>query len=114
MSNDDYRSMFDREYLGHWDLPTNQDVIVTIREVVPKELVAPGGRKTKKPVVFFVGKEKGLALNKTNAKAVAGMYGPKVSGWIDKKLALYVTTTSFGAETVECIRVRPSVSRDTD
>jgi hypothetical protein len=104
----DYRSMYDREYLGEWDL-AGKDITVTIREVKGAELTAQGGRKSKKPVVYFEGKEKGLALNKTNGKIIAGMYGTKTEDWVGKRITLYPAMTTFGADTVPCIRVRPEV-----
>lgn len=107
----DYRSMFDRDYLGAWDLPAGRDVVVTIAKVEAGTLTSQGNRKTRKPVIHFEGKEKGFALNKTNGKAIANMYGPKVESWIGKRIALYATTTTFGSETVECIRVRPTVPK---
>ena len=45
----DYRSMFDREYIGAWDLPPGRDAVVVIRDVKGAELTAQGGRKAKKP-----------------------------------------------------------------
>lgn len=109
MSNSaDWRSMFDRDYIGAWDLPKGTDVAVTIARVEAGTLVAPGGRKSKKPVIHFEGKEKGFALNKTNAKAIAGMYGNDTSKWVGQRIAIYATQTSFGGETVDCIRVRPT------
>lgn len=103
----DYRSMFDRDYLGAWDLPKDRDAVVTIEKVVAGTL-SNGTKKSKKPILFFAGKEKGMACNKTNAKAIAAMYGNDVSQWVGKRIALYPTTTSFGSEQVECIRVRPT------
>jgi hypothetical protein len=104
----DWRGMFDREYIGAWDLPKGTDVPVVIDRVKAGELVAPGGRKSKKPVVYFRGKEKGFALNKTNAKLIAGMYGNDTAKWCGKPIAIYATQTQFGNDTVECIRVRPT------
>jgi hypothetical protein len=104
----DWRSMFDRDYIGAWDLPKGVDVPVVIERVKAGELTAPGGRKTRKPLVFFKGKEKGLALNKTNSKLIAGMYGNDTAKWVGKPIAIYATQTQFGGDTVECIRVRPT------
>lgn len=104
----DYRAMFDREYIGSWDLPRDRDAIVTIREV--KAATLNNGRSSnKKPIVFFAGKEKGMVCNKTNAKTIAAMYGNDTREWVGKAIALYVDKTrdpSGGGE-VECIRVRP-------
>ena len=104
----DWRSMFDRDYVGSWDLGGKEHV-VTISRVQAAELMAQGGRKSKKPVIWFEGREKGLACNKTNAKAIAGMYGNDTREWIGKRITIYPTTTHFGSETVDCIRVRPTV-----
>jgi hypothetical protein len=105
----DYRSMFDRDYIGAWDLPPGKDVVVVIARVEAATLTAQGGRKSKKPIVYFEGKEKGFVLNKTNGKAISGMYGSRTEEWAGKSIALYATTVQFGAETVEAIRVRPTV-----
>ena len=101
----DYRSMYDSEYLGHWDLQ-GREVTVTIATVIGASLTAPGGRKSKKPVVMFEGKEKGLCLNKTNGKTIAAGYGNDTAEWAGKKLVLYPSQTSFGSEMVDCIRVK--------
>lgn len=102
----DYRSMFSRDFLGSWDLG-GREVTVTIRKVEAGTLTGNGGRKDKKPVVYFEGKEKALALNKTNAKQIAQMYSSDVDNWVGKQIVIYPTTTTFGSETVDCIRVRP-------
>jgi hypothetical protein len=104
----DYRTLYDRDYIGAWDLPQGRDVVKIIARVEAKKLRNRTSANTK-PVIFFKGAQKGFALNKTNGKAISGMYGPKTEGWIGKPIALYATTTTFGSDTVECIRVRPTV-----
>lgn len=101
----DYRTMFDRDYIGAWDLPG--DVNVIISEVKAGEIKDTKGRKSKKPIVMFRGKEKGLLCNKTNAKAIAAMYGNDTSKWVGRAITVYPTQTDMAGETVECIRVRP-------
>lgn len=101
-----YRSMYNNDYIGAWDLP--RDATVTIRKVEAKNLTSQRG-KDKKPVIYFEGREKGFVVNKTNAKAIAGMYGVDTDAWVGKRITLYATTTSAGGETVACIRVKPSV-----
>ena len=104
----DYRTLFDRDYLGHFDLQ-GREVTVTITKVIGGTLTAQGGKKSKKPVCYFEGKEKGLICNKTNSKTIAGMYGNFTEGWLGKKITLYASTTEVGGETVECIRIRNKV-----
>ena len=107
-----YRSMFDAKYIGSWDLPAGKDVVVTIAKVAGEEL-NNGRTKNKKPVISFVGKEKTFVANKTNCKAIAGMYGTMTEAWIGKKIALYVTKTHDpgGGGEIDCIRVRPTVPK---
>ncbi|HTD89375.1 MAG TPA: hypothetical protein VK663_01840 [Burkholderiales bacterium] len=105
----DYRTMYDRDYIGHFDLPEGKDMVLTIKNVVAGELTAVGGRKSKKPIVHFVGNVKPLICNKTNAKTIAALYGNAVEQWKGKRVTLCVSTTrdpSGGGE-VECIRIRP-------
>lgn len=108
----DYRTMFDRDYIGHFDL-MGKDVTVTISKVLGGELTAIGGRKSKKPIVYFNGKEKGLICNKTNSKTIAAMYGNYVESWVGKRITLYVSTTRNpdGGGEIECIRIRPQVPK---
>ncbi len=105
----DYRSLYDRDYLGHFDLPEGRDVTVTISAVKGGELTAQGGKKSHKPVIYFEGKEKGFICNKTNGKTIAAMYSPVVSEWIGKRITLFKTTTQVGSDTVDCLRVRPHI-----
>lgn len=101
----DYRTMYDSQFLHEYDL-TKDEVTVEIASVEVGELVAQGGRKSKKPLVKFKGAEKGLALNKTNGKAIAQMYGTDTADWIGKKVTLFRSTTEMAGETVRCIRVK--------
>lgn len=105
----DYRTMFDREYIGAWDI-TGRDATVTIAKVEAKRLKSARGDDLK-PILHFEGKEKGFVCNKTNAKTIAGMYGNDTAKWIGKAITLFATTTSAGGETVECIRIRPQIPR---
>jgi hypothetical protein len=66
-------SAFPSNYLKASDLGDAQPV-VTIDRV---EVEAVGRDKEMKPVVYFRGKEKGIVLNKTNAKKIADLTGSK-------------------------------------
>jgi len=103
--------MMDRDYIFAFDLQ-GRDVTVTIEKVTAGELTALGGRKSKKPICYFRGKQKPLALNSTNCKTIAALYGNDTEAWIGKRITLYPTTTQMAGETCECIRVRPSIPAD--
>lgn len=100
----DYRSMFDRDYIGAWDLK-GRDVTVTIVKVEARKLRNQKNTATK-PIIFFERAEKGFACNKTNGKTIAELYGADTDQWLGKSITLYATTTTFGGDTVPCIRVR--------
>jgi hypothetical protein len=107
----DYRTMYDKEHLGAWDLQ-GRDVTVTIEDVKAGQLVGEGGKKAKKPILRFVDKEKTMACNITNARTIAGMYGNDVRQWKGKRITIYPTMTQFGGKEMECIRVRPSIPEE--
>src|SRR5882672_6382643 len=86
----DFRTLFDRDYIGAFDLQ-GRDVTVTIIKVIGGELTAMGGRKSKKPILYFEAKDKGMITNKTNAKTIATMYGNFTEGWIGKRITLFVS-----------------------
>lgn len=100
--------MTDRDWLFAFDLQ-GKDVTLTIEKVEAGNITGTGGKKSRKPVVHFKEgqNKKPLALAVTNCKAIASMYGNDVEQWVGKRVTLYPTTTSFGGETVECIRIRP-------
>lgn len=105
----DYRGMFDRSLIGSWDLPANGAVVV-IEKVERGELRAgPGKKVDRKPIIRMRGKKKGFALNKTNAKTIAQLYGNDTTQWIGQAITIYPTTTMFGSDKVDCIRVKPQI-----
>lgn len=75
--------------------------VVTIREVVVEDI----GDETK-PILYFVGKEKGLVLNKTNANMITEILGTdETTDWIGKAIQLYVTKVDYQGRRVDAIRI---------
>ena len=101
MSN--YALLFPSKWLAAADL-NNEDRIVQIKQIIPSEEV--GQSKDKRPIVYYQGVEKGMVLNKTNAKRIAKLYGADTDKWIGKFITLYPSECDFGDETVPCLRVR--------
>ena len=110
MTLTDYRSFYDKDFIGAWDLQEG-DLTVTIKKCTGGNLTAPGGRKSKRPVVYMEHTDKGFVLNSTNGKTIATLYGNHVEKWVDKRITLYKSMThSPGSDgEIECIRVRPKV-----
>lgn len=105
----DFRGMFDRQFIGVWDLG-GKDRTVVISDV-KAETISNGKQKNKKPVISFKGAEKRFLANVTTAKCIAAMYGNNTDAWIGKAITLYPTQVDFGGKTVDAIRVRPTVPR---
>lgn len=107
----DYRTMFDSDWVRAWDLG-GKAVTVTIVKVEAGVLDnVKAKKKDKKPIVFFKGASKPLALNKTNAKTIAQLYGNDTREWIGKAVTIFPTTTQFGNDVVDCIRIKPAVPK---
>jgi hypothetical protein len=93
---------FPSKYLSEPDLQGNVHT-VTMASCSLEEV---GQEKKLLPVLMFQGKDKGLALNKTNAGVIARNYGDNTEDWIGKAIQLYPTTTEYKGERKPCIRVR--------
>lgn len=77
--------------------------VCTIAKVEIREV---GAEKVRKGVVFFEEYSRGLVLNKTNSRTIAGLYGSESDAWIGQQITIYRSETSFQNKTVPCIRVK--------
>ncbi len=95
---------FPSNYLKASDLQ-GRSVVVTIDRVA----FEPVGRdREMKAVIYFIGKEKGVVLNKTNARKIIEVTGSALTeDWQGHAIVIYPTETEFAGESVECIRVKP-------
>jgi hypothetical protein len=105
-----------KEFLFAHDLE-GRDVTVEFTNVIGGELEGEKGRKTKKPIAMIKVKPgnppKKLALNATNCKTIQQLTGSdQVEDWAGVRVTLFPTTTQFGGETKDCIRIRPYHPRD--
>lgn len=102
---------FPSNYLKASDLKGTQPV-VTIDRV---EFEPVGRQKEMKPVIYFVGKEKGVVLNKTNSAKITGLVGSgETDDWHGCQIRLFATMVEFAGDQVEAIRVKaapPQVAR---
>lgn len=98
-------SAFPSKYLKAADLGEGK-VLVTIARVASQD-VGQRGQSEIKPVLYFQGKEKGLVLNKTNARTIVKLTGTdETDSWPGRQIVLYATETEFGGEMVDCIRIQ--------
>lgn len=99
-----YKKFFPSKYLTADDLG---DRVIPVTMIGIKQEPMPGDDSEIRPVIYFEGAgEKGLVLNRTNAKRIAKMYGEDTDAWIGQTILLYPSETEFRGDTVACIRVK--------
>jgi len=99
----DINGAFPSKYLKASDIAAAQPVVQIDRVVVEQV----GREQEHKPVVYFVGKSKGVVLNKTNARAIAQIAGSsETDDWAGTSVQLYVAQVEFSGESMEAIRIR--------
>ena len=108
--------LFPKEYLKTAHLE-GKEWTLTISRLVIEDLRSRDGGTERKPCLYFAeieakhkaGKSdhnRKLVLNKTQATVIAKLHGNETDDWAGKRVTLYPTTTKFGRDTVDCIRVR--------
>lgn len=98
--------MHPSDWLAAVDLK-NQEHVVTIESVSKEDLMMVGGKKERKPVIRFKGKQKKLVCNKTNGSAIASLHGTKAELWVGKQITIYPTVCQVGSiKDFPCIRVK--------
>jgi hypothetical protein len=102
MASVDFDDMYGSKYLGVADLKDSEPR-VTIKHVEVEEMKDKNGVTKFKYVISFEELNKGLVVNRTNAKKLADAWGKKPDGWIAQRVTLYPEDTSFGPG----VRVRP-------
>jgi hypothetical protein len=65
-----------------------------------------------KPVLYFKGKDKGMALNKTNANTIGDAYGDDTDDWFDQPIILFSIKTEYQGKVVDGIRCRIPTAKD--
>jgi hypothetical protein len=104
--------MFPTEHIKCADL-RGQSRTYTIKQVVKQEVEGDKGIKVR-GVIKFQETDQSLVMNRTNATLLMTMFGANPQEWAGKKVTLDPSTTKFGPETVECIRIggSPDIDRD--
>ena len=85
-----YQKTLDKTYLGHWDVPEDGDLVLTIDHFEKNEIKSgPTAAAEKKHICYFKN-SKPMVVNKTNLKLLAQATGSdKFEDWEGKTVALY-------------------------
>ena len=113
MSETHYKKLINPDYLGAYSLEPGQDMILTIRSVGKEVITGTGGKQEECIVCRWVEDQKPMILNVTNCKTISKMLKtPYVEKWAGHRIQIYATTTKFGGDTVECLRIRKDPPED--
>ncbi len=97
---------FPSKYLKAADLQGRE--IKVIMSNVEKEKIGDD----LKPVLYFKGKERGVVLNKTNARTITDAYGDDTEDWYDQEIILFSLMIDFQGKVGPAIRMRAPTARD--
>lgn len=93
------------EYLKAADLQ-GREIPVTISQVKFEKM---DGKD--RAVLFFIGKSKGLMLNKTNINNIVALYGEETNDWNGKEIVLFPAWVDYQGKSVEAVRVKGPQAR---
>ena len=97
-----------KNYLGHWDLPNGNDLVLTIKSAGWEEVKNPIINVSEaRRVIRFEEDVKPFICNETNAQSI--LHSTKTSFMEDsigKKIVLYLSSTKLKGESVNCLRVK--------
>lgn len=105
-----WKKNHDYNFLGAYSLTQGSDMVLTIKELKPEEIMGTNGKKEKGFVCHFAEDAKPMILNKTNCKIIEKIYGtPFIEDWIGKKIQLFSTQVSAFGTTTDALRIRPQI-----
>lgn len=111
----DFRKFMDKNYLGSWDVPDGEDLVLTIDHVEQNDVKNERGSERKLTIHFAERGYKPMILNTTNAKRIGKVAGSnKVENWENLHIAIYTEkVTAFGG-TTDALRIREYAPRETE
>lgn len=111
----DFRKFMDKNYLGSWDVPDGEDLVLTIDHVEQNDVKNERGSERKLTLHFVERGYKPMILNTTNAKRIGKVAGSnKVENWENLRIAIYTERVqAFGGMT-DALRVREYAPRETE
>lgn len=111
----DFRKFMDKNFLGSWDVPDDEDLVLTIDHVEQNDVKNERGSERKLVAHFAEKGYKPMILNTTNAKRIGKVAGSnKVETWENLRIAIYTEkVTAFGG-TTDALRIREYAPRETE
>jgi hypothetical protein len=101
-----WKKLTNPNYIGSEILQPGQELKLTI-EKVQKEQVKTAEGTQECIVAYFKGGQKGMIINKTNAKIITKVVDtPYIEHWAGKSIIIYAAKVRAFGETVEALRVK--------
>lgn len=102
-----WKKLTNSPYLGEWDLPEGQDLLVTIKDIKIEKVKNQKGEEEELPILYFAEALKPMVLNTTNLRAISKATGSDyLDTWSGKKLQLYRELVFAFGEKRMAIRIR--------
>lgn len=108
-----YSEMYPGRFLKA-DMLKGKKVTVTILKIMGEDLIGENNKAKSEWIVKIKERPLELVLNKTNGYCIMRMFGSDPHAWLEKRITIYPTTTKFGRETLDCIRIwgSPDIAED--
>jgi hypothetical protein len=105
----DYRALFKGSYLSAIEFNGREPTftIVSVKLVKLESIDKPGTERDR-GVIAFKEIDRGFVLNRSNAEALAKMWGTETDKWVGKRVTLFATPVRVGPKTELGIRVKGS------
>ncbi len=106
--------MFPSPFLNVADIVDLGPQVVTIREVIQREIPSRGRRPVRKWIVYFESRAKGLVLCRESAEQIAAItQHPNSQDWAGQQVELWHDRSASSPDGGGGIRVRP-FAKDSD
>lgn len=86
--------------------------LLVIQEFREEYVERPDGNTVKKQVLIFDEPSTRLILNKTNARALAEMFGPETDNWRGKQIELYAEEKKVFGKARQIVKIRKEEGDD--
>lgn len=111
----DFRKYMDKNFLGSWDVPEGDDLILTVDHCERNEVQNERGTERKLVMYFKESGFKPMILNTVNSEAISEAYGSKrVEDWEGKRIAITTEKVKAFGSLKDALRIRPYKPKATE
>ena len=111
----DYRKFMDKNYLGSWDVPDGEDLVLTIDHCEQNDVQNERGTEKKLVLHFKEKNYKPMILNTVNSESISEAHGSKkVENWKGKRIAIYTEKVKAFGSMRDALRVRSYAPKETE